>query len=59
MNISQYFIGVLIKIYNVNMDTYVIPAHGFSSVNDFFTRSSHAAFRNFPQDVQSLGSPVD
>lgn len=56
---SRYLIGLLMRVYDIKLETYQVPHDWFTSVNDFFIRSSRENFRIFPQDARTLWSPVD
>ncbi len=57
--LSRYLIPLLMKVYGIKLDTYETPEGGFSTVNDFFIRSSHRDFRHFPREETYLWSPAD
>lgn len=54
---SRLLIRPLARVYNINLDTYQIPANGFGSLNAFFIREKEPELLAFPE--KHLGSPVD
>ncbi|MEX0624825.1 MAG: archaetidylserine decarboxylase [Saccharospirillum sp.] len=58
--LKRRFINTFAKHYQVNMSEAERPNLGdYRNFNDFFTRSLTPDARTFPDDAQTLGSPVD
>lgn len=52
-------IDAFVRAYAVNMDEAVIPAGGYASFDDFFTRHLVAGARPLAQDADAILSPAD
>jgi len=57
-SLSRFLIKPLAHLYKISLDTYIVPAWWFQTLNNFFIRSTRPEFRQFP--VQNLlWSPAD
>lgn len=57
--LSRHLVPSFIEAYQIGMTDFVVPANGYASFNDFFTRAFKPGARPLPTDPKSVISPAD